>query len=119
MDQDLQTTIAEESAVKDILKSRINGLKTYSEENAEVLSYRLAEILVLSKDLFTKLFPEYMDADTQEKEAMWNQLLGIRMHLLHLRDCIEDFDASLLELMEDEEKDKIEGICDLENLEDF
>jgi hypothetical protein len=119
MEQDLQMTIAEETAVKDILKSRIAGLNSYSEDNAELLSYRLAEIMVLAKDLYTKLFPEYMDADINDRTTMWNQLLGIRMHLLHMRDCVEDFDAGLLELMEDEEKDKIEIISDIDDMDDF
>lgn len=100
-DREMKKTIAEEKAVKDILKDKIIGMKSYSDANADILAYQLAEIIVLAKDLYIKLFPEIMKKDRTQEDEIWKQITGIRVHLLHLKDCIQEFDASLLGLLED------------------
>lgn len=106
LDKEMQDTINEENTVKEMLKSRIAGLNAYAEADTELLSYRLAEIMILSKDLYTKLLKDMIDADSKSEDAMWSQITGIRMHLMHMHDCIEDFNAGLLELMEKKDEEE-------------
>ena len=100
-DDDLKNTLSEERAVKVILKKKMEALHSYSEGDSELLAYRLAEIIVLAKNLYTKLFNDLMKSDSRNEEETWSQVMGIRMHLLHLRDCIQDFETDLIDLMED------------------
>jgi hypothetical protein len=105
IDDSLKQTLLEEGAVREILRNKITGLHSYNTQNADLLAYRLAEILVLSKDLYTKLFPELINADSSNEQSMWDLIMGVRMHLLHMRDCIDEFDGNLLDLMEDKEEE--------------
>lgn len=104
--KDLEKVIAEENAVKDIVRKKISALNSYESHNVEILAYRLAEILTSAKNLYTEYFPELMKADTEDEKAVWEALTALRMNLLHIRDCVEDFDVMLIELMKD--KDEIE-----------
>lgn len=103
----LNQTIAQEKAAKELIKAKFENLGIYSREDAELLSYRLAEILVLSKQLYIELFPEIAAVDDSDEDALWSAISGIRMHLLHTRDCIEDFEHQLIDLMQDDKKEEI------------
>lgn len=101
---DFQKMIQEENTVKDIIRKRMNALESYEESDTEILSYRLAEILINAKNLYTEDFPDLLHADLNDGEKVWNSLMGMRMTLLHLRDCIEEYDMMLLELLKDREE---------------
>ncbi len=101
---ELQKTIAEENAVKDIVRKKIAALNSYEKHNEEILAYRLAEILISAKNLYTEYFPDLMKADTEDEKAVWEALTALRMNLLHLRDCVEGFDVMLIELMKDKDE---------------
>ncbi len=104
-ENELQQMIQEENMVKEIIRKRMNALRSYEENDTEILSYRLAEILINAKNLYTKDLPDLLEADLNDEEKVWNSLMGMRMALLHQRDCIEEFDMMLLELLKDREED--------------
>jgi hypothetical protein len=86
------------------------ALGSYAPNDAEILAYRLAEIIVCAKNLYLNDFNELAEQnDTDENEA-WNSLMGMRMNLLHIKDCIEEFDIMMLELMEKKDEDEEEAV---------
>ncbi len=109
-DGNLQKIIDQEKMVKEIIKRKLESMQVYSAGDAELLSYRLAEIMVMSKRLYVELLSDFAETDTQDPDSVWEQVSGVRMHLLHMRDCIEDFESGLLEMMDDEKK---EGLLDI------
>ncbi|MCE1248610.1 MAG: hypothetical protein LWY06_18380 [Firmicutes bacterium] len=110
----LQRTLDEEQMLKDVLKRRFAALGSYSPNDAEILAYRLAEIVVCSKNLYLHDFNELVEKHDGDEQETWNSVMGMRMNLLHIKDCIEEFDIMLLELMEgkDEEDEDEEGESD-------
>ncbi|MCD4782306.1 MAG: hypothetical protein K8T10_00595 [Candidatus Eremiobacteraeota bacterium] len=102
-DEDLKKIMFEERAVKDLIKGKIAALESYEDYNTEILAYRLSEILITAKNLYTENFSELMEVDTSDSKKAWDVIMALRMNLLHLRDCIEDFDTMMIQLMEDSE----------------
>lgn len=105
-ENDFQKIVQEEITVKEIIRKRMNALQSYEESDTEILSYRLAEILINAKNLYTRDFSDLLQADINDEEKVWNSLMGMRMALLHQRDCIEEFDMMLLELLKDKDKEE-------------
>jgi len=99
-DRELRNIIIEENRVGELLMRKLEAMKTYSNANSGVLAHRLAEILVLAKNLYTQILPELVKSDESDKESLWEMFTSIRMHLMHMKDCIEDFDTDMLALME-------------------
>ena len=105
-DTELKKMIEEEGKIKDIVKKRISALHSYGESNTEILSYRLAEILISAKNLYTKDLMDLVKKDISDEQEVWNSIMGMRMTMLHLKDCVEEFDMMMLELMDDKEEVK-------------
>lgn len=64
----------------------------------EAVSYRISEIMVCAKNLYTSVLPRLL----QEKPAgqsLEEEIAGLRMTLLHLRDLVTDFDNVFLDSM--------------------
>jgi hypothetical protein len=104
---DAEETLAQERQIMEILRSRLEKLEFYDEKNSELLSYNLAEIMVLAKRLYTEILPEIARCSGEDPEQIWGVMSGLRMHLLHTRDCIDGFESNLLNLMEDERKSEL------------
>jgi len=100
----LAKIIKEEVTVKKILMEKISALKSYNESDVEILAYRLAEIMISAKNLYTENFKELIEVDSSREDGVWEVIMAMRMNLLHLRDCIEDFDIMMLDLMSNEDE---------------
>ena len=89
-----------------ILYSRIKTLECIDNDNKESLAYRIAEIMSCSKDLYTKMLPKLTGEGNNEN--IWELLVEIRMHYLHLMDLLTEFDEFFLEsiVAEEEEEEK-------------
>lgn len=62
----------------------------------ESVAYRIAEVMVLAKQLYVESLPRLMGEST---ETLFNELAGLRMALLNMRDLITEFDEAFLEAM--------------------
>ncbi|HXE73248.1 MAG TPA: hypothetical protein VNO81_11375, partial [Candidatus Nitrosotenuis sp.] len=58
------------------------------------------EIMVASKNLYTEVLPRLCRPSDQE--TAFDELAGLRMHLLHLADLIGDFEEAFMEAMANE-----------------
>ncbi len=62
----------------------------------ESVAYRIAEVMVLAKQLYMETLPRLMG---ETEETLFDELAGLRMALLNLRDLVSEFDESFLEAM--------------------
>lgn len=99
------STPSEEAALTVILKAKMQQQECLKAEDREQIAYRIAELIVASKNLYTKELPTLMQEQSSDSSFnLFNELAGLRMSLLNLRDLITDFDAAFLDSMTAERK---------------
>lgn len=95
----------QELAISRVILKKLARTTLVQPEQQEIVAARLAEIFVSSRQLYTDVMPSFleladpttkMDEDAYEDEV-FELFGGVRMHLLHLRDLIEDFEEAFLE----------------------
>lgn len=97
---------AEEATLTKILHAKMKRQRCLQESDQEAVAYRISEIMVAAKELYTKELPGLMhDQGEQDEEEepeegkMFAELAGLRMAFFHLRDLITDFDEAFLDAM--------------------
>jgi hypothetical protein len=97
----------QENAIAQVVLSKLRRTTIVAPDQQETVSYRLAEILVAARTLYTDVLPAFLElperAPTSEEEQadhddeVFEAFGEVRMHLLQLRDLVEDFEESFLE----------------------
>ena len=97
---------AEEATVTAILQSKMAAQDCLREEDRQLVAYRIAEIMVAAKELYTKELPR-MTAENSEAahQDLFSELAGVRMSFLHIRDLITDFDEAFMIAMSHQRED--------------
>lgn len=91
---------SEEATLTRILHAKLKSQGCFSEGDQEAVAYRISEIMVAAKELYTKDLPRLMHEDEHTAEGeMFSDLAGLRMTFFHLRDLITDFDEAFLDAM--------------------
>ena len=100
---------AEEATVTAILQSKMTAQECLRESDRQLVAYRIAEIMVAAKELYTKELPR-VASEANEDSDVFGELAGLRMAFLHIRDLITDFDEAFMIAMshqrEDDEDDE-------------
>ena len=103
---------AEEATVTAILQSKLQAQDILREEDRQLVAYRIAEIMVAAKELYTKELPRLASEKAEPDSDLFSELAGLRMSFLHIRDLITDFDEafmiSMSHVREDDEDDESE-----------
>lgn len=99
---------AEEATVTAIIQSKLQAQELLREEDRQLVAYRIAEIMVAAKELYTKELPR-IASDQAEEFDIFNELAGLRMSFLHVRDLITDFDEAFMIAMSHQREDDDEG----------
>lgn len=68
----------------------------------EAVAYRIAEVMVLAKHLYTEVLPRLTG---ESQESLFDELAGLRMALLNMRDLVSEFDEAFLEAMHHQRED--------------
>ena len=98
---------SEELAITRVIYKHLQAQNCLRPGERESVAYRLAELMVAAKDLYTDVLPHLLqggedDYDPQtegEETPIFRELSRVRMALIHLRDLIADFDESFMEAM--------------------
>ena len=91
---------AEEATLTQILHAKMQRQKCLQDSDQESVAYRISEIMVAAKELYTKDLPSLMHDNPEALEGeMFSELAGLRMALFNLRDLITDFDEAFLDAM--------------------
>ncbi|MEW6280969.1 MAG: hypothetical protein AB1758_20315 [Candidatus Eremiobacterota bacterium] len=89
-----------EMVITHALYSRMKAEDCLRPGDRESVAYRVAEVMVLAKHLYTEVLPRLMgQAPEPSGESLFEELAGLRMALLNLRDLVGDFDEAFLEAM--------------------
>jgi hypothetical protein len=99
-----QTNYPPEYTIARVLHKRFVADKLLQEGECEAVAYRIAEIMVAAKELYTVTLPRLTeDAASQalpsENLGLYEELAGLRMALLHMRDLVSEFDAHFMDAM--------------------
>jgi len=98
---------AEEATVTAILQSKMTAQDCLRDSDRQLVAYRIAEIMVGAKELYTKELPR-LASEADKDTDVFGELAGIRMAFLHLRDLITDFDEAFMIAMSHQREDDSE-----------
>jgi len=94
-----------EYMIAKILRQRLDEEQTLISSERGSIAYRISEIMVCAKDLYTQALPRLLK-EAPGESTLEEEIAGLRMTLLHLRDLVGDFDNAFLEAMHHERKAK-------------
>ena len=107
-----ETQAPTEAIITRILHQRLEKEQKLSAGDRESVAYRISEIMVCAKDLYTHSLPRLLQEGTQESNCIEEEITGLRMALLHLRDLVTDFDNTFLEAMTHEREANPDEVYD-------
>lgn len=101
---------SEEIAITKLVNGRLQAGGCLRVGTRESVAYRLAEIMVAAKDLYTEVLPRFIeggedggeaDEELSESERVFDDLAGVRMAFIHMRDLILDFEDAFMDAIDD------------------
>lgn len=92
--------LPQELLITRLLFQRLEKEDCLRPEDRQSVAYRVSEIMVAAKDLYTESLPRLLQ-QTEEPEiyTALEDLTGLRMALLHLHDLISDFEDAFMDSM--------------------
>ena len=100
-----------EKVIAQVLNRRMEEEQSLIAGEREAVSYRIAEVMVQAKELYTQLLPR-LTKEVNSELPLEEEISGLRMTLLHLRDLITDFDNAFLDAMFIERKANPDEVYD-------
>lgn len=93
---------AQELEITRLIHDRLRREECLQPEDRETVAYRIAEIMVAAKSMFTTSLPRVTNVNGESEASMDDDLEGLRMTFLHLRDLLHDFDSTFFASMHHE-----------------
>lgn len=100
-----------EQVIAQVLHRRMEDENSLIPGERGAVAYRIAEMMVHAKELYTQTLPR-LTKEVNSELPMEEELSGLRMTLLHMRDLITDFDNAFLDAMFIERKANPEAVYD-------
>ena len=92
----------EELEITRLIHDRLSREECLESSDRETVAYRIAEIMVTAKRMYTASLPRLTNVSGESNASMDEDLEGLRMTFLHLRDLLHDFDSTFFESMHHE-----------------
>ena len=89
----------EELEITRLINERLRREDCMEAEDRETVAYRIAEIMITAKRMYTTSLPRLTNVNGESEATMEDDLEGMRMTFLHLRDLLHDFDSTFFESM--------------------
>lgn len=106
----------EELEITRLIHERLVKEGCLAESERETVAYRIAEIMVTAKQMFTRSLPRLTNVNQESDSPMEDDLTGLQMTFVHLCDLMHEFESVLLGAIrppsdsdEEEEEDEQEG----------
>ena len=96
MDQLNAKTYSEEVEITRLLFDRMKKENCLDEIDRETVSYRIAEIMVTAKQMYTRVLPRLINVSGESDSAMEDDLAGLQMNFVHLSDLMYEFQRTLM-----------------------
>ena len=68
-----------------------------AESERETIAYRIAEIMVAAKQMYTKSLPRLTNVNGESNSPVEDDLTGLQMTFTHMCDLMHEFDSVFLE----------------------
>lgn len=89
-----------EMLITRVLHQRLKDEDCLRPGDRESVAYRISELMVAAKALYTDVLPRLTrELPVTEPLPLEEELAGLRMALLHIRDLVADFDEAFFEAM--------------------
>ncbi len=92
----------EELEITRLIFERLRREESLEAEDRETVAYRIAEIMATARQMYTTNLPRLTNVSGESDLSMDDDLEGLRVAFLHLRDLLHDFDATYFESMHHE-----------------
>jgi hypothetical protein len=92
----------EELEITRLINDRLRLEDCMEPADRETVAYRIAEIMVSAKRMYTASLPRLTNVNGESSLPMDEDLEGLRMTFLHMRDLLQDFDSTFFEAMHHE-----------------
>lgn len=89
----------EELEITRLIFERLKKERCLKEDERETIAYRIAEIMVAAKDMFTKSLPRLTNVSGESDSPMDDDLLGLQLTFQHLCDLMHEYDSSYLQAL--------------------
>lgn len=89
--------LEQEQAVRALIEARLSPVDVVRGDQQEMIAYRLSEIFVAARSLYTDILPRFLEDERGGEDAVFEGFGEVRMHLLQMRDLIADFEEAFLE----------------------
>lgn len=93
-DLDLLGLPTEELEITRLINDRLRREECMDAEDRETVAYRIAEIMVTAKRMYTNSLPRLTNVSGESGMTMDEDMEGMRSTFLHLRDLLHDFDCT-------------------------
>jgi hypothetical protein len=90
----------EELEITRLINDRLRREDCMDAEDRETISYRIAEIMVTAKRMYTTSLPRLTNVSGESTATMDDDMEGMRSTFLHLRDLLHDFDCTFFSPIE-------------------
>ena len=88
----------EELEITRLINDRLRREECMEAEDRETVAYRIAEIMVTAKRMYTTTLPRLTNVSGESSATMDEDIEGMRSTFLHLRDLLHDFDCTFFSL---------------------
>lgn len=103
----------EELEITRLIFERLKQERCLEEEDRETVAYRIAEIMVAAKQMFTKSLPRLTNVNAESSSPMEDDLLGLQMTFQHLCDLMHEYESAYLQALRIPPPDKKSEAADL------
>lgn len=87
---------AEELEITRLLFERLVKENCLVVSERETIAYRIAEIMVAAKRMYTKSLPRLTNVNGESESPMEDDLAGLQMTFVHLCDLMHEFQSTIL-----------------------
>lgn len=93
---DLNQSTREELEITRLIHDRLKREECLDPVERETVAYRIAEIMVAAKRMFTTTLPRLTNVNGESTSPMDEDLAGLQTSFFHLCDLMYDFDSAYL-----------------------
>ena len=109
--------VTEELEITKLIYERLKKESCLESSERQTIAYRIAEIMVAAKQLYTKSLPRLINVGGESDSPMEDDLAGLQMTFVHLCDLMYDYDSAYLQALGHPEPSEKEGAAGLDGNE--
>ncbi|MCL5036038.1 MAG: hypothetical protein M1269_02870 [Chloroflexi bacterium] len=106
-DEEFLKRIREEAIIANIIITRLNSVECMKPDNREILSHRIAEILMSCKELYTRVLPFLSEVENPGHDQFFDFLIELRMNFLNIADLVLEYEEAFMNSLDVREEEEL------------